>query len=119
MNAVTGVFRSRAAAEEAMHALETQGVAEGSISLLSAESQVVAKGPETKQEKRRPVPPAGRLLRFRSDELLEYAALLKGGKSILIVHPFSDQQASVARFVFEMYEGEKVLEAHGGLRRVA
>lgn len=102
-----------------MHALETQGVAGNSISLLSAESEVVAKGPDTTQEYRRPGPPAGRLLRFRSDELLQYAALLKSGKSILVVHPGSEQQASVARFVFELYEGEKVLEASRGSRRAA
>jgi len=53
------------------------------------------------------------------DDVMLYRQLLQSGRSIVIVDAENEEQASIARFVFETYEGEKLEDVQRQMRRVA
>ena len=53
------------------------------------------------------------------DDVMVYRELLKNGRSIVIVNAESEEQASIAKFVFETYEGEKLDAARDAQKRAA
>jgi hypothetical protein len=189
MQGIAGVFRSRAAAEEAVEGLVNHGVRRDSILFLTAEAPIKAQGTENVVEKLEQVPTTdaeadgmgkgmGALMGggvgasfglaggaavasmlvpgvgtifaaglgaaavlglagaaagakagdvsehsldtgIPKDDVMAYRDLLKKGHSIVIVNAESEEQASMARFVFETYECEKLPDAAAEDKRAA
>ncbi len=122
MHTVAGVFHSRAAGEEAIHELMDHGIAGGAISLITREAAIRAQGPEIIEQKLQassgqisraslPFNSGGVGAASESNQRPGYQKLLSQGRSIVVVNADSEQEASMANFVFESYEGQKLEEA--------